>query len=416
MDKRTMYNVCKRFGSRYSDSYLKERITDLGSLKRWKEMRVESEQEKNLARQGLYPLFRNSLNGAFINKDVDIMHYDSNSNQYVIDYQQCIGESVATSAPRVTAVNEEDSVFTESQLTRIKRHTPSGIQGYGHGDRIYQSIGVLTTGDDDHSVSIGFELETNFEFNYGESEFASALDTSLGHFEHDGSINGVEFDSHPFSWNMMKKAKPLFEKMLNKMSQKGLVGNDGCGIHIHVGRNAFNDEDALTKFYYIINSDEMRQFWIKVARRTSSYAHFRSVSSNLTRNQVGAVMEQYRHEHGEAVNQQHENTIEVRIFKSTLNVNVLFDYMQLIVNLVNFCNSNETCITGEKILANTNLARTLGFRPAASCNVAHLCSMTEEQYHEAIQDALNRNDMQEIVRLGNEYQHMFGANRVGGAR
>lgn len=415
MDKRTMYNTMKRYGSCYSDSYLKQRINELGSLKRWKEVRIETDAEKDLARQGLFPLFRNSLNGDFINKNVDSMHFDRNTNQYVIDYQQSIVEATATSTGQ-TRNSNEPSIFTERQLTRIRSHTPSGIQGYGNGDRIYQTIGVLTDGSDDDSMSIGFELETNTEFNYGETEFASTLDTSLGHFEHDSSINGVEFDSHPFSWKMMQKAKPLFEKMLNKMSQKGLIANDGCGIHIHVGRNAFNDEDALTKFYYIINSDEMRQFWIKVARRTSDYARFRSISSNLTKNQVGAVMEQYSQQHGEAVNQQHNSTIEVRIFKSTLNVNVLFDYMQTIVNLVNFCNSNKTRITGEDILAGTNLARTLGFRPAASCDVAHLSTMTEEEYRRLIQEALDRNDMREIVRLGNEYQNIFGANRVGGAR
>ena len=63
-------------------------------------------------------------------------------------------------------------------------------------------------------MTIGFELETNLDLGVRLDRDLIAsdyLDPRLGHIEADGSISGVEFNSHIFTWKMLQKIKPLFE-------------------------------------------------------------------------------------------------------------------------------------------------------------------------------------------------------------
>ena len=147
----------------------------------------------------------------------------------------------------------------------------------------------------------------------------------LVYFMEDSSIpeDGIEMVTNPFSWEYyLKSGKNTFSTILDKMD--GVLGaypDESCGIHIHVSRSAFSGQQHLYSFLRLLTGSVNRRFTTAIAERnTSEWASLSNqgdvsdIVSKAKRVKYGTFQGRYT-----AVNMGNDHTIEIRIFKSTLD-------------------------------------------------------------------------------------------------
>lgn len=377
MNKRQMYNYAKSKGSIRSDKELKQIIDKLSTEKIWSI--VENNCFHAITSEPMY-LFYNSVENKYV--DINNENVVNLNDGYLLESE----------------LFEELKYFTIDEIKRIINVTKtyetdhlldchSGIID-SVADKIYRGVGILKDGKDDNTITIGFELETNIPVGLSRIQVGDCIkdmiDTRLGHAERDSTITGIEFISHIFTWNKLKKVKPLVQNMLSKMEASGLEATSGAGLHIHIGRNAFINEEAFLRFYTIINSNNNRLFWQKLARRQANN-YYVFADTPLEKNRLIKVIRRQKYSHGVAVNQEHSATYEIRIFASTLSIEVLYGSIELMVNLVAFCNNLQLTVfnkmsisSGEYVGEYLHKIKNLGVRPLSLEFISGLDKEKEE--------------------------------------
>jgi hypothetical protein len=186
---------------------------------------------------------------------------------------------------------------------------------------------------------LGFELEVeDTDDNYAEgAELAfrtmnpNANRKYRGYLKGDGSlVNGFEIVSHPhtleeyqksFPWAMLTELKKLRFRSWNTST---------CGLHVHVSRTAFDDDDHQIRFIKLIY-DNQRQVQ-RIAGRSSNYASF---------SDAGKIIPKVKYKSQSngryaAVNVEPENTLEVRVFKGSLHIPRVLSGLEFVQSVVEY--------------------------------------------------------------------------------
>jgi hypothetical protein len=139
--------------------------------------------------------------------------------------------------------------------------------------------------------------------------------------KHDGSLkNGFEIVSHPCTYEYYKTIN--YEKMFKFLVSKGYKSHDisTCGLHVHVNRNYFGDNKltqdlCISKLLYIFE-----KFWdkVEIVARRKSNGYARRFYLNDDESPLDLYVKSKDSTKYGAINLQHKNTIEIRIFKGTL--------------------------------------------------------------------------------------------------
>jgi hypothetical protein len=208
--------------------------------------------------------------------------------------------------------------------------------------RKYKQIGYL-----------GFELEVEANGsgkNHGAGLFEN--DEDIVYLKQDGSIhNGFEIVTHPMTLDWAMEHFPW--QRLDELSSLGFEGYgcDNVGVHVHVSRDGFLNESHQSRFVHFVIRNE--SFLCALAGRSNnSYAYFdrdalRGMSKKLRRT---VSTPKYS-----AVNVLHKHTLEVRIFKSSVKVERVKMYLQL-VDAIRLYTENMSCkdmISGNSLSADS---------------------------------------------------------------
>jgi hypothetical protein len=190
----------------------------------------------------------------------------------------------------------------------------------------------------------GFEIETT-----GPLSTKDLILKDLFHLEYDCSIatTGYEIISQPCTWNYLLENKERINTMFENLKANGQSADDNsCGLHIHVSKSAFTNRDAINRFVGLIHG--LRYPIQTYARRKgNSYCQYVKDMKNPTRERINSIP---KDGHDVAVNcgkhSDHNNsdTIEVRIFKSTLDIDILMASIELVKNLVEVANNEHKMI------------------------------------------------------------------------
>jgi hypothetical protein len=133
------------------------------------------------------------------------------------------------------------------------------------------------------------------------------------YLKYDGSLSdGFEIVTHPHSLDEIQSKFPWYA--LQEIQEMGFRSwnTSSCGIHVHVSRNAFKDDAHQIKFTKLIY-DNQRQVE-RLAGRKSSYAKFNDKGRLVAKVKFGNQSDgRYS-----AVNNENENTLEVRVFRGSL--------------------------------------------------------------------------------------------------
>jgi hypothetical protein len=174
-----------------------------------------------------------------------------------------------------------------------------------------------STDTDDLRLFYGVELEVESmdnSFSEGMQIVKDSL-AELVYFKADGSLDrGYELVTYPFSFNYYSEAIDF--KFLSGLQELGYRSWSAgtCGLHVHISRTGFATSGHVWKFAQLILSNQ--HAWSKLAGRTSSrWASFDSETNSVMKVLKGEKFpERYC-----AVNLCNADTIEVRIFRGSLN-------------------------------------------------------------------------------------------------
>ena len=169
---------------------------------------------------------------------------------------------------------------------------------------------------DDSKLFFGLELEVE-AVHADRSAGAELVKNSLGDFVYlksDGSIEyGFEIVTHPFNFDYYKTINFGFVDELRGLGFRSWDSKT-CGLHIHVSRAGFASSGHVWRFANLIINNPKQ--WQRIAGRNSEqWGTYSKERNNIGKNLTGkGYPERYC-----AVNMCNADTIEIRIFRGSLN-------------------------------------------------------------------------------------------------
>lgn len=205
---------------------------------------------------------------------------------------------------------------------------------------------------EDGQVYLGMELECEC---HGESRHrlagAQILNKTMGKriwMKKDGSLsNGIEICTHPMTLEYFKSCDwSGFNELLESGLHFRAWDSPNAGIHIHVGRTAFNTDSHLWKFgeMIVMNPEKSQKFagriensFCRMTAERDSYGRVRG-GKDLKKTISGTLLKKPGHQpaHYDAVNLSNENTVEVRIFRSSLRIDRILANLEFVDAVVRY--------------------------------------------------------------------------------
>lgn len=158
---------------------------------------------------------------------------------------------------------------------------------------------------------------------------------------HDGTVQ-IEFDTMPCSLEFHKN-KMNYREMFEYLDKEGYKGHDceTAGLHIHanrsyLGKSRISQELVISKILYILEkfNDEI----CVIARRDNDYSEFAGEKQN--EDSIVELYGKYKDKGKRAaLNLQHKDTIEFRMFKSTLKYETFILTLEFVKDIIDYAKS-----------------------------------------------------------------------------
>jgi len=204
--------------------------------------------------------------------------------------------------------------------------------------------GTVTTSwspDSTERIYMGVELELNCTgsretyISGGNAIADSALMADYGflYAKSDCTVSGPEIVSHPATLDAHRTLWAMFpwRELAVEHRWSGWRGGN-AGIHIHVDRKAFTNRAHMARFQMLFGGwkDQMIAF---SGRNCSSYGYF---GDSMQRDAISYALGHAYPARGSAINYLNRNTIEVRMFRSSLKPETLMAYLEFLHGLVTY--------------------------------------------------------------------------------
>lgn len=158
---------------------------------------------------------------------------------------------------------------------------------------------------------------------------------------HDSTVQ-IEFDTMPCSLEFHKN-KMNYREMFEYLDKEGYKGHDceTAGLHIHanrsyLGKSRISQELVISKILYILEkfNDEI----CVIARRDNDYSEFAGEKQN--EDSIVELYGKYKDKGKRAaLNLQHNDTIEFRMFKSTLKYETFILTLEFVKDIIDYAKS-----------------------------------------------------------------------------
>ena len=167
------------------------------------------------------------------------------------------------------------------------------------------------------------------------------------YFKHDGSINGFEIVFQPHTIKAYNEYD--WKEIFSIIKKLGYINDDKkAGLHIHGSRNFFNtvteQNEALAKMVFLMYKfkEEIEPL---AGRKDSDYATYSTKALKRAKeNDLFGTFRWYCDSCGKysAINCQHKDTFEIRIFDGATNAQDLMDRIQFVNNLFKTVKNTST--------------------------------------------------------------------------
>ena len=158
---------------------------------------------------------------------------------------------------------------------------------------------------------------------------------------HDSTVQ-IELDTMPCSLEYHKN-KMNYKEMFKYLDEQGYKGHDcnTAGLHIHanrdyLGKTKLQQELVISKILYII--EKFNDNICVIGRRNTDYSQF--VGDRCKEDTALILFDKYKREGKRAaLNLEHKDTIEFRMFKSTLKYETFILTLEFVKDIIDFAKS-----------------------------------------------------------------------------
>ena len=222
----------------------------------------------------------------------------------------------------------------------------SGIKNYGYKPRPK----FFRVSDNDNTyLGLELEVESKSSCTTSHRDMVRKIDCDELYFKRDGSLDdGFEIVSHPMTISYIKKNKSKWSNILHELRSNGYRSYDTytCGMHIHISKNVFTTWH-LYRFmkFFVDNSDFVTKISQRKVENLDKWAALtdnpREGSKEYTQE---SLMYKAKKKRGNskrylAVNLQNDNSVEIRIFRGTLNDSSFFKNIEFVQALFDYTKS-----------------------------------------------------------------------------
>lgn len=163
----------------------------------------------------------------------------------------------------------------------------------------------------------------------------------------DGSVrNGLEMISQPSTYKFYLLNRNNFEKIFSSVKNHGYVASSACGLHFHINKDFFSRDLTSDEYYSGLQKllTLCDKFWpdlVKLSKRPPQKLYRWASKYNISPNAIvdkivdcnvrgvrNPSFSKYM-----AVNLNHNDTIEFRIFSSTLDSDEFYAMLKFVVNV-----------------------------------------------------------------------------------
>lgn len=245
-----------------------------------------------------------------------------------------------------TFFTDNDGVFCESCYEEEK--TNSLIYKYGyHPDLVFHRL----ENEENELLFYGFELEVDVDTDTAE-KFLSYFEEDEIYLSYDSTVDGYEIVSHPMTWGYLNSTfKNRLEQGLNYLKSVGAKGHNYGGMHIHISRQGINNIqfNRLHQLLYRNYNTYSYNVIKTISQRQSSNIHWCDWNIQKNTNKKTTVQafkykldtKDYNSNKYTAINLQHNNTIEFRIFNSNLRIERVFKNLEFIKSLLDYTKDSK---------------------------------------------------------------------------
>lgn len=194
-------------------------------------------------------------------------------------------------------------------------------------------------GDSDRYFGVELEIDAGGHSDTNAGKIAGIANQSekLVYIKHDGSLDeGMEIVTHPMTLDFHMNKMP-WQDVMEKAVSLGYKSHKTktCGLHVHVNRTAFGDDDTDQEFCISRILFFVERFWqelLKFSRRTEYQINRWAARYGIKDNPKATLDNAKKHNLGRytCVNLTNYSTIEFRIFRGTLKYNTLIATLQLV--------------------------------------------------------------------------------------
>lgn len=200
--------------------------------------------------------------------------------------------------------------------------------------------------DNEDNLYLGIELEiSGFGQESDDEEDAREIleiiqknNEDSVYFKHDGSINGFEIVFHPHTIKAYSEYN--WKRIFAIIKRLGYTNDDKkAGFHVHISRSYFGDEsqqsEALAKLVFLLYKFKT-EIEPLAGRKDSEYATYNTIGlETAKRNDFYGTFYWYSKGCGKysAINSQHKDTFEIRIFDGVTDKIRFMDILNFIENL-----------------------------------------------------------------------------------
>ena len=238
---------------------------------------------------------------------------------------------------------------TPMELNRILSNKPTHtklIHTYNYKPNKTQFFYSKNEKDNEDNLYLGIELEISGSSQESDDEedareileIIQKNNEDSVYFKHDGSINGFEIVFHPHT--VKAYGEYNWKRIFAIIKRLGYTNDDKkAGFHIHISRKYFGDtieqNEALAKMVFLMYKfkEEIEPL---AGRRDSDYATYSAKALKRAKeNDLFGTFRWYCDSCGKysAINSQHKDTFEIRIFDGVTDKVRFMDILNFIENL-----------------------------------------------------------------------------------
>lgn len=189
---------------------------------------------------------------------------------------------------------------------------------------------------------LGWELEVELEGKGANTVTAPVQKLDWLEYKGDGSLtNGVEMASAPMTLAWVKEHEADIVALLQRLKKDGIrsYSTDTCGMHVHLNRKAFKGDHLYRFIHFVYENPD----FIKAMSQRTEYDLNRWASLDKEEQDepnepflVAKAAGKKGWEKYSAVNTGNEDTVEVRIFKGTLNPTSFMKNLELVTAMYEY--------------------------------------------------------------------------------